>query len=192
MQLESGGLPDDFYSLPATRYSLLSAMASEKQTPMMQQYWEVRNTLPVNTLLLFRLGDFYEMFFEDAEEGSRLLGITLTKRQDYPMAGIPYHALDAYVGKLLGAGRKVAICDQAEPATSGKLVKRVLTRILSPGPSSTTSAPSGAMKRPSEVPPAVLATGVSPHSSRTVALTALRSGPSAVRKGSPETSQSIA
>jgi DNA mismatch repair protein MutS len=100
---------------------------------MMQQYWEVRNTLPANTLLLFRLGDFFEMFFEDAEEGSRLLGITLTKRQDYPMAGIPYHALDAYVGKLLAAGRKVAICDQAEPATTGKLVKRALTRILSPG-----------------------------------------------------------
>jgi DNA mismatch repair protein MutS len=65
---------------------------------MMQQYWEVRNTLPPNTLLLFRLGDFYEMFFEDAENGARLLGITLTKRQDYPMAGIPYHAADAYVG----------------------------------------------------------------------------------------------
>jgi DNA mismatch repair protein MutS len=93
----------------------------------------VRNTLPPNTLLLFRLGDFYEMFFEDAEIGARLLGITLTKRQDYPMAGIPYHAVDAYVGKLLAAGRKVAICDQAEPATSGKLVRRALTRILSPG-----------------------------------------------------------
>ena len=62
---------------------------SEKLTPMMQQYFEVKRGLPANTLLLFRLGDFYEMFFEDAEIGSRLLGITLTKRQETPMAGIP-------------------------------------------------------------------------------------------------------
>ena len=106
---------------------------TEKLTPMMQQYFEVKRGLPANTLLLFRLGDFYEMFFEDAEIGSRLLGITLTKRQDTPMAGIPHHAADNYVTKLLAAGKKVAICDQAEPARAGKLVKRQLTRILSPG-----------------------------------------------------------
>ncbi len=100
---------------------------------MMQQYFEVKRGLPANTLLLFRLGDFYELFFEDAETASRLLGITLTRRQDYPMAGIPYHAADTYVGKLLAAGRKVAVCDQAEPAKAGKLVRRQLTRILSPG-----------------------------------------------------------
>ena len=99
----------------------------------MQQYFEVKRGLPANTLLLFRLGDFYEMFFEDAEIGSRLLGITLTKRQDTPMCGIPQHAADNYVGKLLAAGRKVAICDQAEPAKAGKLVRRAVTRILSPG-----------------------------------------------------------
>ena len=80
---------------------------SEKLTPMMQQYFEVKRGLPANTLLLFRLGDFYEMFFEDAEVGARLLGITLTRRQDYPMAGIPFHAADNYVNKLLAAGRKV-------------------------------------------------------------------------------------
>ncbi len=106
---------------------------SEKLTPMMQQYFEVKRGLPPNTLLLFRLGDFYEMFFEDAETGARLLGITLTKRQDYPMAGIPFHAADNYVGKLLAAGKKVAICDQQEAAQPGKLVRRQLTRILSPG-----------------------------------------------------------
>jgi len=106
---------------------------AEKLTPMMQQYFEVKRGLPANTLLLFRLGDFYEMFFEDAEIGSRLLGITLTKRQDTPMCGIPHHAADNYVGKLLAAGKKVALCDQAEPAQAGKLVKRQLTRILSPG-----------------------------------------------------------
>src|SRR3954467_594017 len=106
---------------------------SEKLTPMMQQYFEVKRGLPANTLLLFRLGDFYEMFFEDAEIGARLLGITLTKRQETPMAGIPHHAADNYVSKLLAAGKKVAICDQSEPAVAGKLVKRQLTRILSPG-----------------------------------------------------------
>jgi DNA mismatch repair protein MutS len=106
---------------------------SEKMTPMMQQYFEVKRGLPANTLLLFRLGDFYEMFFEDAEAGARLLGITLTKRQDTPMAGIPFHAADNYVSKLLAAGKKVAICDQQETAQPGRLVKRQLTRILSPG-----------------------------------------------------------
>jgi len=106
---------------------------AQKLTPMMEQYFEVKRGLPANTLLLFRLGDFYEMFFADAEIGSRLLGITLTKRQDTPMAGIPHHAADNYVAKLLAAGKKVAICDQAEPAQTGKLVKRRLTRILSPG-----------------------------------------------------------
>ena len=107
--------------------------SSAKLTPMMQQYFEVKRGLPANTLLLFRLGDFYEMFFEDAEIGSRLLGITLTKRQDTPMCGIPHHAADNYVSKILAAGKKVAICDQAEPAKAGKLVRRQLTRILSPG-----------------------------------------------------------
>ncbi len=106
---------------------------AEKLTPMMVQYFEVKRGLPANTLLLFRLGDFYEMFFEDAEIGARLLGITLTKRQDTPMCGIPHHAADNYVSKLLAAGKKVAMCDQAEPARAGKLVRRQLTRILSPG-----------------------------------------------------------
>jgi DNA mismatch repair protein MutS len=104
-----------------------------KLTPMMQQYFEVRRGLPRDTLLLFRLGDFYEMFFDDAVVASRLLGLTLTKRQEHPMAGLPFHAADTYVSKLLAAGKKVAICDQAEPAKAGKLVRRQLTRILSPG-----------------------------------------------------------
>src|SRR6187397_217025 len=107
--------------------------APEKLTPMMQQYFEVRKGLPRDTLLLFRLGDFFELFFDDAVVASRLLGLTLTKRQDTPMAGLPAHAIDNYVSKLLTAGRKVAICDQAEPAKAGKLVRRQLTRILSPG-----------------------------------------------------------
>jgi len=102
-------------------------------TPMMQQYHEVKRGLPPGTLLLFRLGDFYELFFEDAVIASRLLGLTLTKRQEHPMAGLPYHAADNYVTKLLAAGKKVAICDQQEAAQPGKLVRRQLTRILSPG-----------------------------------------------------------
>src|SRR5471030_574708 len=91
-----------------------------KLTPMMQQYFEVKRGLPKDTLLLFRLGDFFEMLFDDAVVGSRLLGLTLTKRQDHPMAGIPAHSCDTYVTKLLAAGKKVAICDQAEPAQAGK------------------------------------------------------------------------
>ena len=100
---------------------------------MMQQYFEVKRGLPKDTLLLFRLGDFFELFFEDAVVASKILGLTLTKRQDHAMAGLPSVALDNYVTKLLAAGKKVAICDQAEPAQPGKLVRRALTRILSPG-----------------------------------------------------------
>jgi len=100
---------------------------------MMQQYFEVRRKLPSDTLLLFRLGDFYEMFHEDAEIGSQILGITLTKRSGYFMAGIPYHAAEQYIGKALQAGKKVAICDQVETPQPGQLVKRALTRILTPG-----------------------------------------------------------
>jgi DNA mismatch repair protein MutS len=106
---------------------------AQKLTPMMQQYFEVKRGLPKETLLLFRLGDFYELFFDDAVVASRLLGLTLTKRQEHPMAGLPHHAADTYVAKLLAAGKKVAICDQDEPAQAGKLVRRKLTRILSPG-----------------------------------------------------------
>ena len=105
----------------------------EKLTPMMQQYFEVKRGLPKDTLLLFRLGDFFELFFDDAVIASRLLGLTLTKRQEHPMAGLPHHAVDTYVSKLLAAGKKVAICDQDEPAQAGRLVRRKLTRILSSG-----------------------------------------------------------
>ena len=110
-----------------------SEKKGEKTTPMMEQYWGIRNTLANDTLLLFRLGDFYEMFYDDAVEGARILGITLTKRQNYPMAGIPYHAADQYIPKILQAGKKVAICDQNEIPKPGQLVKRSLTRILTAG-----------------------------------------------------------
>ena len=100
---------------------------------MMKQYREARESLADDTLLLFRLGDFYEMFEKDAERGAALLGITLTKRHDMPMAGIPSHAAEGYLTKLLNNGQKVAICDQIEAAQPGKLVKRGITRILTPG-----------------------------------------------------------
>jgi DNA mismatch repair protein MutS len=100
---------------------------------MQRQYREFREKLPQGTLLLFRLGDFYEVFGEDAEVASRILGLTLTKRHETPMAGLPYHAASAYVNRLLAAGWKVAICDQLEAPVAGKLVRRGLTRILTPG-----------------------------------------------------------
>ena len=80
---------------------------SDQLTPMMQQYQGIRRSLPADTLLLFRLGDFYEMFFDDAVEGSRLLNIALTKRNLVPMCGLPFHAADNYIRRLLKAGRRV-------------------------------------------------------------------------------------
>jgi DNA mismatch repair protein MutS len=100
---------------------------------MLRQYWEFRQQLPADTFLLFRLGDFYELFFDDAVQGSRLLGLTLTQRNGHPMAGIPYHAATNYIKKILDAGRKVAICDQTETPQPGKLVTRAVTRVLTPG-----------------------------------------------------------
>lgn len=107
--------------------------SAAQETPMMQQYRKYREEVPADALLLFRLGDFYEMFHSDAEEGARLLGITLTQRSNYPMAGIPFHAMDNYLPKLLAVGKKVAIVDQVEAPQPGKLVKRALTRIITPG-----------------------------------------------------------
>ncbi len=109
-------------------------MASDAQlTPMMAQYRRIKSELPRDALLMFRLGDFYEMFFEDAQTGAQLLNVALTKRGVVPMCGIPFHAAHAYIGRLLRAGRKVAICDQMEDARPGQLVKREVTQILSPG-----------------------------------------------------------
>jgi DNA mismatch repair protein MutS len=109
-------------------------MANDAQlTPMMAQYRRIKSELPKDALLLFRLGDFYEMFFEDAQTGAQLLNVALTKRGAVPMCGIPFHAANSYIGRLLRAGRKVAICDQMEEARPGQLVKREVTQILSPG-----------------------------------------------------------
>ena len=100
---------------------------------MMAQYRRIKGELPKDALLLFRLGDFYEMFFEDAQSGAQILNVALTKRGVVPMCGIPFHAANTYISRILKAGRKVAICDQMEEAKPGQLVKREVTQILSPG-----------------------------------------------------------
>src|SRR5712672_1294800 len=102
-------------------------------TPMMAQYRRIKGELPKDAILLFRLGDFYEMFFEDAQIGAQILNVALTKRGVVPMCGIPFHAANGYVARLLKAGRQVAICDQVEEARPGQLVNREVTQILSPG-----------------------------------------------------------
>jgi len=102
-------------------------------TPMMAQYRRIKGELPKDALLFFRLGDFYEMFFEDAQIGAQLLNVSLTKRGVVPMCGIPHHALQSYIGRLLRAGKKVALCEQTEEARPGQLVERAVTQILSPG-----------------------------------------------------------
>src|SRR5213596_3522214 len=102
-------------------------------TPMMQQYRRLRGSIPADTLLLFRLGDFYELFFEDAKEASALLNVALTKRNGVPMCGVPYHAAQNYMAKLIKAGRRVAICDQTSEPQPGKIVSRDITQIVSAG-----------------------------------------------------------
>ncbi|HLJ95829.1 MAG TPA: DNA mismatch repair protein MutS [Gemmataceae bacterium] len=103
-------------------------------TPMMQQYREAKERHP-GMLMLFRMGDFYELFDADAETASRVLGLTLTSRdKTIPMAGFPHHALDTHLRKLLHAGHRVAICDQVEdPALAKGLVRREVTRVVTPG-----------------------------------------------------------
>jgi len=115
-----------------TGCSILPAM-SDALTPMMQQYQGIRRSLPADTLLLFRLGDFYEMFFEDAKEASAILNVALTKRNLVPMCGIPHHAAENYIRRLIKAGRRVAICDQVSEPQKGQIVQREITHIVSPG-----------------------------------------------------------
>src|SRR5690554_1292084 len=110
-------------------------MSSE--TPLMQQWREIKTRHP-DALVLFRVGDFYEMFFEDAETGARLLDITLTSRNNgssrAPLAGIPHHALESYLQRLVRFGQRVAICEQVEdPASAKGIVRREVTETITPG-----------------------------------------------------------
>ncbi|MCS7166897.1 MAG: DNA mismatch repair protein MutS [Gemmatales bacterium] len=111
-----------------------NAEASQNLTPMMQQYRDIKSRHP-DMLLLFRLGDFYEMFYEDAITASRVLQLTLTSRdKQVPMAGFPHHSLDQHLRRLLQAGFRVAVCEQVEdPATAKGLVRREVVRIVTPG-----------------------------------------------------------
>jgi DNA mismatch repair protein MutS len=106
---------------------------NDSLTPMMQQYHRLRKSIPADTLLMFRLGDFYELFFEDAKEASGLLNVALTKRNTVPMCGVPYHAAQSYIAKLIKAGKRVAICDQTSEPQPGKIVSRDITQIITAG-----------------------------------------------------------
>src|SRR3954469_93526 len=110
-------------------------------TPMMEQYIEIKAANP-DSLLFYRMGDFYELFFDDAEVASRALGITLTKRgkhlgDDIPMCGVPVHAADDYLQKLIALGHRVAVCEQTEDPADARLrktvVRRAVTRLVTPG-----------------------------------------------------------
>ena len=101
---------------------------------MMRQYLALKREIPAGAILMFRLGDFYEMFGEDAVVASPILGATLTHRGEQPMCGVPYHALNSYLAKLIRAGKTAALCDQVEdPKTAKGLVRREITRIVTPG-----------------------------------------------------------
>ena len=102
-------------------------------TPMMQQYHRLKREAPAGALLLFRLGDFYELFHGDAEIGAKLLDLTLTQRQGMPMCGMPFHAAGTYINQLLQAGHRIALCEQMEVPRPGQVVRREITQVLSPG-----------------------------------------------------------
>ncbi|MFM7605287.1 MAG: DNA mismatch repair protein MutS [Prosthecobacter sp.] len=102
-------------------------------TPMMKQYLAMRRELPEDVLLFFRLGDFYELFFEDAKTASPILNVALTKRNGIPMCGVPYHSAQGYIAKLIKGGKRVAIAEQTTDPVPGKLVERAISQILSAG-----------------------------------------------------------
>src|SRR4030095_13617054 len=112
--------------------------AVPRVTPMLRQYFEMKSRVP-DAILFYRMGDFYEMFFDDAKDAAPLLGIALTARHrdsdiEAPMCGVPHQAVDHHVARLVAAGRKVAICDQIEdPKASRGLVRRDITRVVTPG-----------------------------------------------------------
>jgi DNA mismatch repair protein MutS len=121
-----------------TRTDFMSAQVTPVHTPMMQQFMRIKNEYP-DMLLFYRMGDFYELFFDDAKRASALLDITLTARgksggNAIPMAGVPYHAVEGYLAKLVRKGESVAICEQiGDPATSKGPVEREVVRVITPG-----------------------------------------------------------
>src|ERR1700712_4725706 len=116
----------------------MSQGSEAASTPLMRQYHAVKQQVP-GTLLMFRLGDFYELFFEDAVTAARELEITLTARNKergdpVPMCGVPHHSAEGYIARLIGRGYRIAVCEQMEEAGPGKkLVRREVTRVITPG-----------------------------------------------------------
>jgi len=108
-------------------------MSDPLDTPVMRQYLELKKMNP-DAVLFFRMGDFYEMFLEDAKEAAPIMDIALTKRQNsVPMAGVPYHSVDTYIARLISAGKKVAIAEQSVDPKNPKLMRRIVKRVVSPG-----------------------------------------------------------
>lgn len=112
---------------------MASKKSSGKLTPMIQQYQAMRRELPDDVLLLFRLGDFYELFFDDAKVAAPLLNVALTKRNGMPMCGVPHHAAEGYMAKLIRAGKRVALAEQTTEPQPGKIVEREISQIVSAG-----------------------------------------------------------
>ena len=116
----------------------MKAEVTSVHTPMMRQYLAIKAEYP-DMIVLYRMGDFYEVFYDDAKRAAKLLDITLTSRgksggNPIPMAGVPYHAVEGYLAKLVRKGESVAICEQVgDPATSKGPVERKVTRIVTPG-----------------------------------------------------------
>jgi len=102
------------------------------ESPMLDQYRRIKREHR-DSVLFFRLGDFYEMFAEDAHEVSSLLGLTLTSRNGLPMCGVPYHSCQTYIARLLSHGKKVALCEQISQAGKSKLMERRVTEVITPG-----------------------------------------------------------
>src|SRR6266404_535954 len=114
------------------------SLARARDTPMVRQYFEMKSRAP-DAILFYRMGDFYEMFFEDAKEAAPILGIALTARNrdsdiEAPMCGVPWQSAGHHIARLVAAGRKVAVCDQVEdPRTAKGIVRRDITRVVTPG-----------------------------------------------------------
>ena len=124
-------------STPLSQNATASPTDLDAHTPMMRQYWRIKAQHP-NRLLFYRMGDFYELFYEDAQKAARLIDLTLTKRGQsagapIPMAGIPYHAADNYIARLLKCGESIAICEQIGDAASKGPMERQVVRIITPG-----------------------------------------------------------
>src|SRR6478672_2777459 len=115
-----------------------AGQAASRATPMLRQYFEMKSRAP-DAILFYRMGDFYEMFFDDAKEAAPLLGIALTARNrdsdiEAPMCGVPWQSAGHHIARLVAAGRKVAVCDQVEDPRAAKgLVRRDITRVITPG-----------------------------------------------------------